>query len=465
MSQALYRKYRSSTLGEIVGQNHITSVLQKSLETNSLSHAYLFTGPRGVGKTSVARILAGLLTETNPKETSLDIIEIDAASNNSVEDIRDLRDKAQIAPASSPKKVYIIDEVHMLSRSAFNALLKTLEEPPAHVVFILATTNPDKLPETIISRTQHFAFRKFSDIVISDQLKMIAKKEKITIDEDALNLIVLQADGGMRDAISLLDQLSPLGKEKNSLTVEVIANALGLAQQTTVATLLDMTLDGDFINLRKTLVQLEAEGVPAAILLDQLIDEALKQSFTRQELLPLLENLSLLNKRDDYLDVKLLTTLALFNPKKSSHETITKNEAKPAKQPTKTVSLATTAPKIVQETIVEKKHTTSGAVGKLDWNIVIDNTKKKHMALASLVVKCKHEMPDDSKLILYTMNKFNKKKLDDPKYLPHLYTILGELGFNHLVIETVASAPPPKNKLAKDIAKIMGGAEVVEVDI
>ena len=151
MSQALYRKYRSKKLSEIVGQAHITRLLERALKRGAVAHAYLLTGPRGVGKTSIARILAHEINDLpyTDESTHLDIIEIDAASNNSVEDIRDLRDKVQIAPVSAPKKVYIIDEVHMLSKSAFNALLKTLEEPPDHVVFILATTDADKLPAKI----------------------------------------------------------------------------------------------------------------------------------------------------------------------------------------------------------------------------------------------------------------------------------------------------------------------------
>jgi DNA polymerase-3 subunit gamma/tau len=161
MGQALYRKYRSKSLDEIVGQSHITDMLARAIKADKVAHGYLLTGPRGVGKTSIARILAHEINQLPYTDESvhLDIIEIDAASNNSVEDIRDLRDKVQIAPTSAKRKVYIIDEVHMLSKPAFNALLKTLEEPPEHVVFILATTDVDKLPATIISRVQRFNFR------------------------------------------------------------------------------------------------------------------------------------------------------------------------------------------------------------------------------------------------------------------------------------------------------------------
>ena len=189
MSQALYRKYRSKALADVVGQNHITDILTRALKSGRIAHAYLFTGPRGVGKTSVARILAHEINQLPYTDESnhLDIIEIDAASNNGVEDVRDLREKVQIAPVSASKKVYIIDEVHMLSKPAFNALLKTLEEPPEHIVFILATTDVEKLPATIISRTQRFGFRAISIDDAVRHLKHIAGEENITISDDALN--------------------------------------------------------------------------------------------------------------------------------------------------------------------------------------------------------------------------------------------------------------------------------------
>src|ERR1700709_76040 len=175
MGQALYRKYRSKSLGEIVGQEHITTTLKNALKAGRVSHAYLLTGPRGVGKTSIARILAHEINGLPyDDEAHLDIIEIDAASNRRIDEIRDLRDKVSTAPASAKYKVYIIDEVHMLTKEAFNALLKTLEEPPAHVVFILATTEAHKLPETIISRTQRHIFRPGNKDKVTTHLKSLA---------------------------------------------------------------------------------------------------------------------------------------------------------------------------------------------------------------------------------------------------------------------------------------------------
>ncbi|MDQ5943373.1 MAG: polymerase subunit gamma/tau [Patescibacteria group bacterium] len=212
MSQlALYRKYRSADLSDVVGQAHITKTLEQSISKDRISHAYLFTGPRGVGKTSVARILArrvNKLSATEDISAHLDIIEIDAASNRGVDEMRNLREKINSAPSNLKYKVYIIDEAHMLTREAFNALLKTLEEPPAHAIFILATTEAHKLPDTIISRTQRYDFRPFRTELIVDHLRHIAKEEKISVTDDGLTAIAQLSGQGMRDAISMLDQLS-----------------------------------------------------------------------------------------------------------------------------------------------------------------------------------------------------------------------------------------------------------------
>jgi DNA polymerase III subunit gamma/tau len=203
MGQALYRKYRSKSFDEVVGQDHITTTLKNALKAGKISHAYLFTGPKGVGKTSVARILAYAVNELpyDEQATHLDIIEIDAASNRRIDEIRELRERVHTAPSSATYKVYIIDEVHMLTKEAFNALLKTLEEPPAHAIFILATTEAHKLPDTIISRTQRFSFKPIEDAEVVTHLQTIAAKEKIVIDQPALQLIAKHGAGSFRDSI------------------------------------------------------------------------------------------------------------------------------------------------------------------------------------------------------------------------------------------------------------------------
>jgi len=228
MYQALYRKYRPKNFNEIVGQDIIKKTIINEINNNKISHAYLFCGPRGTGKTSIAKLIAKLINCTNQKDgmsceqcttcvnhkNNVDIIEIDAASNNGVDEIRELKSKVNLLPANSKYKIYIIDEVHMLSIGAFNALLKTLEEPPAHVIFILATTEINKIPITIVSRCQRFDFNKISSKKIYERLKYIAESEKINIEDEAILEISKLTDGGMRDAIGILDKLISYTTEK-----------------------------------------------------------------------------------------------------------------------------------------------------------------------------------------------------------------------------------------------------------
>jgi len=227
MYQALYRKYRPKTLEDVCGQDTIVTILKNSIKNGKINHAYLFAGPRGTGKTSVAKIFAKIVNCETPlncipcnKCTSCmqinnsDIIEIDAASNNGVDEIRELRNNVNLVPSYGKYKIYIIDEVHMLTTGAFNALLKTLEEPPAHIIFILATTDPHKIPETILSRCQRLDFKKISNNAIVENLRKIAKLENIEIEEEALNEIAQLSDGGMRDSVGMLDQANAYSSKK-----------------------------------------------------------------------------------------------------------------------------------------------------------------------------------------------------------------------------------------------------------
>jgi DNA polymerase-3 subunit gamma/tau len=241
MYQVLYRKYRPRVFSDVVGQEHITSTLSKEIETGKISHAYLFTGSRGTGKTTCAKILSKAVNCLNPINGNpcneceickgldsgaiLDVVEIDAASNNGVDSIRDIRDEINFTPASCKYRVYIIDEVHMLSIGAFNALLKTLEEPPAHVKFILATTEVHKLPVTIVSRCQRFDFKRVSPEAMKQRMAYIADCEGFTADDEALSLIARIADGGMRDALSLLDQCTGHGKH---ISADIVCDVAGM---------------------------------------------------------------------------------------------------------------------------------------------------------------------------------------------------------------------------------------------
>jgi DNA polymerase III subunit gamma/tau len=258
--QSLYRKYRSQTFGDLVGQDAASRALQGAIISGRVAHAYLFSGSRGTGKTSAARLLAKAVNCTGrPRDSAepcnkcqsclevtsgsaLDLIEIDAASNRGIDEIRDLREKVNLAPALGPYKVYIIDEAHMLTEPAFNALLKTLEEPPAHVVFVLCTTDAQKIPLTVIGRCQQFVFRRHTEDKIIGRLTHIAQAEKVKVDADAMQLIARTAQGSMRDAVGLLDQLVPLAT--GPISLESARSLLGIADPRLLDALLDHVLEG-----------------------------------------------------------------------------------------------------------------------------------------------------------------------------------------------------------------------------
>lgn len=285
MYQALYRKYRPSTFDDVVGQDVIIRTLKNAIENNKLIHAYLFTGPRGTGKTSTAKILAKTINcsnlvefkpcnqcdscvQINNKQTT-DIIEIDAASNNGVDEIRELKNKANLVPSNSKYKVYIIDEVHMLSTGAFNALLKTLEEPPSHIIFILATTEPHKIPMTILSRCQRFDFKKISVKKIVENLEKIVEQENIQIQEEALKEIAVLSQGGMRDAISLLDQSISYCPEK--ITSKDVHDINGTIGNEELIKIVNEILNKDIAKLLKIFDELDENGKNLIKLVEELI--------------------------------------------------------------------------------------------------------------------------------------------------------------------------------------------------
>lgn len=282
MYQALYRKYRPKTFDDVVGQEHITETLKKQVETGRLSHAYLFIGTRGTGKTTCAKILAKAVNCEHPVNGNpcnqcaacrgiddgsvLDVVELDAASNNGVDNVRALRDEAVFSPASVRKRVYIVDEVHMLSNSAFNALLKILEEPPEHLMFILATTELHKVPATILSRCQRHSFKRIPVDTITARLNFVAQQEHLDLQPDAAALLARMADGGMRDALTLLDQCC--GNE--CISTDAVISAIGLAGNLRTAQLLRSVAAGDTAGALEQFRALWQDGKDPSALLDEL---------------------------------------------------------------------------------------------------------------------------------------------------------------------------------------------------
>lgn len=273
MYQALYRKWRPKDFSDVYGQPHVTRTLQSQLESGRISHAYLFTGSRGTGKTTCAKILSKAVNCLNPVNGNpcneceicrgiengsiLDVIEIDAASNNGVDNIRDLREEANFTPANAKFRVYIIDEVHMLSIGAFNALLKTLEEPPSHVIFILATTEIHKLPSTILSRCQRFDFKRIAPEDITSRLMYVSEKENVNLTPNAASLIARIADGGMRDALSLLDRCFAMGTD---IDEDTVSDAAGIAGTIHLFSFSEYVAKGDFTSALKLVSKLHSDS-------------------------------------------------------------------------------------------------------------------------------------------------------------------------------------------------------------
>lgn len=524
MGKALYRKYRSRSLSEIVGQEHITSTLGNALATHKIAHAYLLTGPRGVGKTSIARILAHEINALPySEEPHFDIIEIDAASNNGVEDVRDLRDKILSAPTSAKYKVFIIDEVHMLSKAAFNALLKTLEEPPAHVVFILATTEAHKLPATILSRVQRFTFRPGTPAQVIEHLRSIAKKEKIDITDDALALIASHGEGSFRDSVGLLDQASSFSPH---ITVEEVERLIGRAPASEIENLLasmqnqqpasglqalrellDHGYEPAMIamqlgqNIRTSLQQTSQSIASQSLtLLKDLLDVPASQSpDVLLELIVLQHSASAVNAvvpspvkassdspitnrvkpTEEKTQSQVKSDDSLHNPEsskqpnkqkiKASEAAIKAASPEPAseqKQPSTPSKISTPQPEISNQTASAGATPTNedSSVTEL-WQSVLDRLKKTHNTLYGIARMAKPSLSDDT-LQLGLKFKFHQKRLSESRNLAILTGVVEELrGTPTQILCTVlqndtADTSGPDTLAA--ISNIFGGAELLD---
>ena len=514
MSKALYRKYRSKKLSEVVGQKHITMVLENALKQGKIAHAYLFTGPRGVGKTSIARILAHEINNLpySEEDNHPDIIEIDAASNNGVDDIRQLRDNVQVAPFSAKYRVYIIDEVHMLSKAAFNALLKTLEEPPEHAVFILATTDAHKLPATIISRTQQFVFRFISKEDVCAHLEFIAKNEKINISKEAIEIIAERGEGSFRDSISLLDQISSIVEKSEKITANLLEETLGLAPRMQINALISAFENQNSNEILQIVRDVRNSGVDLKNFTSQLLsfitENVGEKPYLSQFLMPLARA-----EKSNFIEMELLSIFIQpsFTPHFSINQNILsqiqqKTISKPKIENQKTAEISKNEsenqPSLQKETFEnsqknenhendieipqkykEDKSLKSGIPESLDEvqpkneNKNQDLGEKKEFKWADFwgaidegdkgvqtILKQSGHIFKNGKIKIYTGRPFNQKQLEKAKAQASMGKALKKIGADGWVIEVFGTTKPASDPAIASVQDLMGGGEMVKID-
>lgn len=522
---ALYRKYRPTKLADVIGQPQVTDILAAMAKTGQFAHSYLFTGQRGTGKTTVARILAHLINQLDYEDGAVsqhvDIVEIDAASNNSVDDIRNLRDSINLAPMQCPYKVYIIDEFHMLSKAAFNALLKTIEEPPRHAIFILATTELQKVPATILSRVQRYQFRTVAPDVLAKHLRKICDSEHITIDDAALQLIAEQGGGSVRDSITILDQMASSGQ---AITCDQVEHTLGLITSQQFTDLWTAIGQQDSPHIIQLVQAFTASGIGATSIARQLIKFLTRQAGASPALYALIDQLLEVDK-SVIPEAKLIAVLVCASLKANATAEIhvgampqlnvvidqpaTPKPATPAKPaaPAPKATKATPAPATAEAQSVttkpaqpaqSKSAATNGASnasdtdsitaaepaaaqpeatapaatpapdnfdGNLSLGLIEDKLKEAdEVSAASLIRNCEYRYNKSANLVTFFFGKaFHRKKADTDKFRSAVArAITAEYRFTPSI--EISKDKVPADSDASKVMEIMGGGEVVTND-
>lgn len=456
---SLYRKYRPNQFSELVGQDHIRGSIEGMLKSNQIGHAFLFSGPRGTGKTTLARLLARAVNCVGKKKgveacgeceicleiqngQSVDVIEIDAASNRGIDEIRDLREKIAFAPARSKYRVYIIDEVHMLTKEAFNALLKTIEEPPAHAIFILATTELHKVPETIISRCLRYQFHRAAPDKIVTILKEIAVKEGIKLEDDAALLLAERAEGSYRDALSLLGNVSG-EKELNATNLRVL---IGLPSAEVISQLLSAVANGQPKTVASLLKAFVEEGLDVGVLVRAMANSCRSQIFNSQGsdvsiTAPLLEELLLaLAKARHSIDATSLLCASLISAsltRESKGNQVTVSSEPPASTVTDlSEKEVQTAPSVDTVSATPVKVDDSGAF----WPSFLAAVHEKNHALYAVVSSAHFEGVTDDKLIIAVKFRFYSERLFELKNRNLIEEIAKQIAGRKLVLECLVKA-------------------------